>query len=178
MNIHTRHTWLVTPRRYCEWYVNIHTSHTWLADLVQSGYLVRMLVFTHDMNSLKTWMAWRGKVKGNGGRVLTWMCIIILGYYGGRTKKCHEISYIFYPLAGMFHTFTSRDQSCQNNIYGSKLSGWEILTFCVNFCQFSLWPGVKISYRRPEKKVLCTLRTVMALLCCYSKWAQFNAINN
>ena len=133
---------------------NIHTCHTWLADLVQSGYLVRMLVFTHDMNSLKTWMAWRGKVKGNGGRVLTWMCIIILGYYGGRTKKCHEISYIFYPLAGMFHTFTSRDQSCQNNIYGSKLSGWEILTFCVNFCQFSLWHGVKMSNCRAEKKYL------------------------
>ena len=34
-------------------------------------------------------------------------------------------------------------------LYGSKLSGWEIFTFRVTFCQFSWWPGVQIS---PKKK--------------------------
>ena len=66
-------------------------------------------------------------------------------------------------------------------IYGSKLSGWEIGTFCVTFCQFSWWLGVKMSHPRANKKstqLTCTLRRVTAWLCFYSKWAQFNTINN
>ena len=41
---------------------------------------------------------------------------------------------------------------CKTGLYGSKLSGWEICTFRVTFCQFSWWPRVKMSHRRAGKK--------------------------
>ena len=37
-------------------------------------------------------------------------------------------------------------------VYGSKLSGWEICSFCVTFCQFSSWPAVKWTIRGLRKK--------------------------
>ena len=45
-----------------------------------------------------------------------------------------------------------RDKEKHYITYGSKLSGWEISTFCVTFFQFSSWPGVKMGHQKSEEK--------------------------
>ena len=51
-------------------------------------------------------------------------------------------------------TLPQQGQQGELNIarYGSKLSRWEICTFCVTFCQFSWWPGIKMSHLRAGTK--------------------------
>ena len=58
-----------------------------------------------------------------------------------------NITYVGFDLNG----FTKQNAWCWRT-YGSKWSGWEICTFCVTFCQFSLWPGVKMSHQRARKE--------------------------
>ena len=64
-----------------------------------------------------------------------------------------------------------------SSLYGLKLSGWEICTFCVIFCQFSTWPGVTWS-RTKNTQLTSTLRRVMGLPCFYCILIQFDRVNN
>ena len=71
---------------------------------------------------------------------------------------------------------SSITQAMTKHIYGSKLSGWEICSFCVTFCQFSTWPRVKMSYLRDKQKTpsgQVYYWRVVGLPCFYCNLIQF-----
>ena len=73
----------------------------------------------------------------------------ILENIGPTAMAMHKISSsnIAHPVSRKLNLI-----SCFS-LYGSKLSGWEICTYCVTFWQISLWPGVQICHQRAKKKI-------------------------